>query len=468
VSTTGAGTNAIARDAIGPLLTASHDGLAEGGARSIRVLSRGFGLGAGTSAPGLFVERIAPGFVARRSARLRDGVVLVSGTNGKTTTAAMIASILSAQGLDVVTNASGANLFRGIAGALAVAPRSASAGVFEVDEGALERVVRATRPRMLVLTNVFRDQLDRFGEPEMVAKALTGAAQVLPPGAVILANADDPLLWPSVEHLSPSGFGVRGHRGRTQSIDGEPELCARCGSSLEYLERTFAHLGQARCSRCSWRSTTPGLTVEIRDCSGLERLGITTGGCEILLRIGGVHNAYNTAASLAAASALGIPPTLAIQPLQTFRPPFGRTERLEFEGTRFLLVLMKNPAGAGAVIDQILGERDIATVVVMVSDQWSDGRDVSWIWDADFESLARSGLPVVTGGRRAADAAVRLKYAGSVPRAVLPNVVGALRRACRIAPIGGTVAILATYSAMLDVRAAIFASRVGRMAPVTG
>ncbi len=210
------------------------------------------------------------------------------------------------------------------------------------------------------------------------------------------------------------------------------------------------------------------MTVEIRDCSGLERLGITTGGCEILLRIGGVHNAYNTAASLAAASALGIPPTLAIQPLQTFRPPFGRTERLEFEGTRFLLVLMKNPAGAGAVIDQILGERDIATVVVMVSDQWSDGRDVSWIWDADFESLARSGLPVVTGGRRAADAAVRLKYAGSVPRAVLPNVVGALRRACRIAPIGGTVAILATYSAMLDVRAAIFASRVGRMAPVTG
>ena len=286
----------------------AYDGLIRTAALGVRALSRLARVGAGTSAPGVVVERFDPGFVRRRGLRLTDGVVLISGTNGKTTTAAMIAAVLGAQGTPVLTNLSGANLFRGVATAMAIAGGDERAGVFEVDEAALLRMVRALAPRVLVLTNVFRDQLDRFGETETIAAHLSGRPARLPPGSTIVANADDPMLWHAVHGDRPRGFGVEsdlrgGGIGGRRRARGLPA----CGAPLEYTGRTIAHLGRARCPSCSWarspRRSRPASSTSRR----LARLSLEIEGQQITFALGGVHNAYNAAAAVAAADALGIP-----------------------------------------------------------------------------------------------------------------------------------------------------------------
>jgi UDP-N-acetylmuramyl tripeptide synthase len=416
--------------------------------------------------PGLVLERLAPSFVERRAADLPSGVVVVSGTNGKTTTVAMIASILEGAGHTVVTNSSGANLFRGVAAALLDMKERASVGVFEVDEGALARLVPALRPSVLVLTNVFRDQLDRFGEPETVAGLMAGAAGRLPPGSTVVANADDPLLWHSVRASHPVGFGVRsvgtraaGDPSLPAECSGEPEICPVCGSGLRYRERTVAHLGASSCRSCGWSSMPPRFRAEVRGPVRLGSMPIEIAGRRLVLRMGGLHNAYNAAAAVAAANAVGVPVGRAVAALEAFHPKFGRSEELELDGAPVRLVLMKNPAGAAALLQQVCSEPRIGSVVVAVSDRPADGRDISWIWDVPFERLAPMRVPVVAAGRRAAEVALRMKYAGIAPSATAREPLAALRTAAAAARGRGPVVVLATYSAMLDVRRAMLGSR---------
>jgi lipid II isoglutaminyl synthase (glutamine-hydrolysing) len=221
--------------------------------RAAGALSRFTRLGSGTSVPGRLVNALDPGFLARRAARLDRGVIVVSGTNGKTTTASMLGCVLLAEGLAVASNASGANLPGGVVSALLGKPQEPSVGVLEVDEAVLPSVVTEVRPRLLLLTNVFRDQLDRFPEPEGVAAQLRMAAERLPSGSVLVANADDPLLWASLEDLGPVGFSVvappdvgvtvrgGGVAGASEvAADAEPESCPRCGAGLVFDRRTIA------------------------------------------------------------------------------------------------------------------------------------------------------------------------------------------------------------------------------------
>jgi UDP-N-acetylmuramyl tripeptide synthase len=434
-------------------------------------ISRVMGTGGGTSAPGILIERLAPGFVERRSAELPSGAVVVSGTNGKTTTTAMVAAILEAEGERVVTNASGANLFRGVAATLASARSEATVGVFEVDEGALGRVVGMVRPQVLVLTNVFRDQLDRFGEPEVVAGLLRDAAGRLPPGARVVANADDPLLWDALGRSGAEriGFGVAASpEGERSTTGGDPEICPRCGDSLRYERRTFAHLGRARCEGCRWSS---GRATLLADVTGPVRLGfmpLDVAGERFVLPLGGLHNAYNAAAAVAAAKALGVPPARAVVALEGFRPRFGRAEELHVGERTLWVVLMKNPAGADAIIRQVAAEPALGGVIVAVSDLAADGRDISWIWDAEFEWLAGLGVPVVAAGRRAPDVAVRLQYAGIDPAAVCTDPSEALDAAALAGPADRPIAVLATYTAMLDLRRSVLGSRAASVADVDG
>jgi UDP-N-acetylmuramyl tripeptide synthase len=453
-----------------PARPSVYESAVRGAARLARGCSRGLRLGGGTSLPGLVIERLAPSFVERRAAALPSGVVVVSGTNGKTTTVAMIASILEGEGHTVITNSSGANLFRGVATALLDMPDRASVGVFEVDEGALPRLVPALRPSVLVLTNVFRDQLDRFGEPETVAGLMADAVGQLPAGSTVVANADDPLLWHSVRLARRLGFGVRS--GRTDSADapsppesgGEPEICPACGSGLRYRERTVAHLGASSCPRCGWSTAPPRFRADVRGPVRLGSMAIVIAGRGLLLPMGGLHNAYNAAAAVAAASAMGVPVGRAAHALEGFHAKFGRSEELELDGTPLRLVLMKNPAGAAALLQQVCAEPRVGSVVVAVSDRPADGRDISWIWDAPFERLAPTRVPVVAAGRRAAEVALRLKYAGIQPSATAREPLAALRTAVTAARGRGPVVVLATYSAMLDVRRAVLGSRSASVA----
>jgi len=442
----------------------AYDAAVRGVVSAVRGACRLTRIGGGTSLPGLLVQRLDPGFVARRAMSIDRGTVVVSGTNGKTTTAAMISAVLAANGEEVVTNHSGANLFRGVAAVLARAPTSASAAVFEVDEGALERLVPMLRPKVLVLTNVFRDQLDRFGEPETVARLLREAAEGLPPGTAIVANADDPLLWHSLQHLRPIGFGVRGAGARSAArLEGEPERCPRCEGSLSYARRTIAHLGQARCGRCGWRSREPDHTAVVAGPAGLASMALSIQDRSLRLQLGGIHNAYNAAAAIAAATALDVPIDDSVRALEAFHASFGRTEELVFRDRPLWLLLAKNPAGTSATVGQVLAQDDARTVVIMVNDRSADGRDVSWIWDADFESLVRGGRRIVAGGTRAAEVAVRIKYAGGSVIGAEEDAARALSAAAEASDPRETLCVLATYTAMLEVRKAVLDSRVARV-----
>ena len=398
---------------------------------------------------------------------------MVSGTNGKTTTASMLRAILARHGLIVTGNDTGANLRSGVASALLWSRHDAEIGVFEVDEAALPEMVNELRPRVLVLTNVFRDQLDRFGEPEHVADLLARAARGLPADAVVVANADDQGLWRSVEDLQPLGFGVapaasdpapgRDHVG----VEGEPEACWSCGAPLAFDHRTFAHLGAARCERCGWAWAPPPFHGRVVG-GGLEWTTFEIADASVTVGVGGIHNVYNAAAALAAASTLGIAPAESSLALEGFHPRFGRNELLDLDGHRVFLALTKNPAGASVAIDQVVSDPRVGAVVVSVSDLTADGRDVSWIWDADFERLVERRLPVVASGRRAADVAVRLKYAGALEEPVEPDPLAAVRAAQAACPPGRLVAVLATYTAMLDVRRVGAGRRADRLVDARG
>jgi lipid II isoglutaminyl synthase (glutamine-hydrolysing) len=426
------------------------------------------GAGSGGSLPGRIIRRLSPDYVRRRAAVLPFGSIVVSGTNGKTTTASMLRAILARHGLIVTGNDTGANLRSGVASALLWSRRDAEIGVFEVDEGALPEMVSEIRPRVLVLTNVFRDQLDRFGEPEHVADLLARAARSLPPEGVVVANADDHWLWRSIEDLVPVGFGVAAMPAdaapprEVRTVEGEPEMCWSCGHALEYLHRTFGHLGAARCERCGWTWSRPPFQARV-SAATLERTSFEIAGAPVTLGVGGIHNVYNAAAAIAAADALGIDLMDSVAALGTYEPRFGRNELLNLDGHRVFLALTKNPAGARVSIDQVLSDPRVGAVVVSVSDRTADGRDISWIWDADFERLIERRLPVVASGRRAADVAVRLKYAGATKEPVERDPLAAIRAAQAACPPDRLVAVLATYTAMLDVRRAVAGRRAHRL-----
>ncbi len=434
-------------------------------ARIAGFLSRRLGLGGGSSIPGVIVDRLDPGFVARRVARLTGGTVAISGTNGKTTTTSMIRAILAAAGNDTVSNETGANMMRGVSTALLNAPTEATVGVFEIDEAWMVKLVPVLKPRVVVLTNVFRDQLDRFGEAESVAKLLARAAVDLPADSKVVVNADDPLLWFALRERDPVGFGVRplvpvqaSHRG-----DAEPETCPRCGAAVVYEMRTIAHLGRCACVECGWASAAPEFEARVVEGTGLGPMTVEIAGETVELQLGGIYNAYNAAAAIAATAQLGVPVPVAVAALGAFKPRFGRSEDFVVDGRPVRLVLAKNPAGASAVVRELANDPTVGAVVVAVSDQIADGRDISWIWDVDHERLAATELPLVPAGRRAADVAVRLKYAGATPAPAETEPLSAIRSALAHCPVGKTTVVLATYTAMLDVRRAVSRSRSQRL-----
>ena len=428
-------------------------------------LSRSIGAGAGTSVPGVVIERLDPGFVQRR-ARMLPVTTVVSGTNGKTTTVAMLSTILKADGKRVLANESGANLFRGVAAALAVGSGDEQAAVFEVDEAALPRVVRAVQPEVLVLTNVFRDQLDRFAEPEIVARLLSESAHALPAGSAVIANADDPLLWHSVEDVDPIGFGVEASAlaPPTTGHESDPEVCPRCGEEIRYRRRTVAHLGAAECTACGWASAQPAFLVDDAELGRVDRLQLSIGGRSRELAIGGQHNAYNAAAAIAAASSLGIPLARSIDALASFVPRFGRAEHLAFDERSFWLFLAKNPVSCVTATRQVVSDPRIRGVIVLVNDLAADGRDVSWIWDAGLEGLLELDVPIFAGGVRAHDVALRFRYAGGSADVVEPDVGSLLRQVEAITHVSDDIAVLATYTAMLEFRRAVLGSRSARVA----
>ena len=433
-------------------------------ARAAGRLSRRLGRGGGTSLPGKLLLRMRPEAVAELGSALPHGVTLISATNGKTTTARLVASCAREAGWDLVANPSGANLLSGVATALLEArgrrpaPR---AGLFEVDEAALVEVSRQLRPRVLVLMNLFRDQLDRYGELESLAERWAGMVAGLPPSSTAVLNADDPAVAAlAARRPGALTFGVD---DASVALAGLPHAadstrCRACSSPLSYDVVTMGHLGHWRCPACGAARVRPDVRatrVQLRGVHGIAVLVETPeGAVEAELALPGLHNAYNATAAVAAAIAMGVPRGAIARGLAASAAAFGRAERVALDGRELVLLLAKNPAGANETVRTVLLDPDPPHLLMALNDRTADGHDVSWIWDVDYEPLLERAASLTLTGDRAYDLALRVRYAGvgADRMTVVPDPDEALDAAVAATPAHGTLYVLPTYTAMLGLR----------------
>ena len=428
-------------------------------ARGVAALSRRLGVGGGTTIPGKLLAELDSGAIDRLAARLATGTAVVSATNGKTTTTAMAAEILRLRHR-LAHNAAGANLVSGVASALLRAA-NADLGLFEVDEGALPELMRRLQPRAVCLGNLFRDQLDRYGELELVAERWREAVAALPENVRLVYNADDPQLA-AVSESQPGGvaFGLDDPRVARPSLQhaADSKYCVRCGTPYDYAAAYVGHLGDYRCPRGD--HARPPLEVAAREISlhGLDRasflLETPEGSHPVELGLPGLYNVYNAVAAAALARALGAKLEEIAAGLERFSAAFGRFERVAVGRKRILLLLIKNPAGANEAVRTLVDGGSPRVLVVALNDEIADGRDVSWIWDVDFEPLLPGLQTLVASGGRAAELALRFRYGGLEEGAieVESGLADALDRGLELTPDGGELVVLPTYTAMLGLQ----------------
>jgi lipid II isoglutaminyl synthase (glutamine-hydrolysing) len=429
-------------------------------ARLARAASRRVGRTGGTTAPGRALLKASPGALARMSRELDAGSVLVSATNGKTTTAAMIAAALERAGKPVVHNRAGSNMAWGVATALLDAGRErGQLGLFEVDEAWLPAVARDVDPRLLLLSNLFRDQLDRYGELELLADRWAELVGELDGRARFVLNADDPL----VADLGRERSGVTyyGVEDDSQALPGmqhaaDSKHCRNCGHPYEYEAIYLGHLGRYRCPSCGRTRPEPQVAATSVELEGMDgsRLTLRTPEGELALRLPlpGLYNVYNAVAAAATALELGVPLAAVGEALEGFAGAFGRVETIPVDGRQLSILLIKNPAGANEVLRTLLLEDGQLDLWIALNDRTADGRDVSWVWDADFEVLAGRARRVTCSGTRAEEMALRLKYAGIDAELDVERELGDSLDAAVANAAGKRVYALPTYTALLDLR----------------
>jgi lipid II isoglutaminyl synthase (glutamine-hydrolysing) len=428
-------------------------------ARGVAALSRLAGTGGGTTVPGKLLSKLDPGAIDRLAARLPAGAAVVSATNGKTTTAAMAAEILGRR-YRLAHNRSGANLVSGVASIL-LASDDAELGLLEVDEAALPEVMRRVHPRAVCLGNLFRDQLDRYGELELVAQGWRDAVAVLDGSSALVVNGDDPLLGAlAAEHGLTTVFGLDDPRVARPALQhaADSKYCIRCGTPYDYAAAYVGHLGDYHCPACGHERPPLDVVARSIELAGLDRasfdLVAPEGSRRIDLALPGLYNVYNAVAAAALARALGASLDEIASGLGSFNAAFGRFERIPVGDKRILLLLIKNPAGANEAVRTLVDGGAPRIAVVALNDGIADGRDVSWIWDVDFEPLLDGLEHVVATGDRAAELALRFAYGGLDESAieVEPSLERALDRGLELTPAGGELVVLPTYTAMLGLQ----------------
>jgi UDP-N-acetylmuramyl tripeptide synthase len=436
--------------------------------KATAALSRLTRRGGGTTLPGDVARLIDPHVLRKLAADLKFGSIVITGTNGKTTTARLISWLLEGAGLRVVSNRSGANL---IFGATAAALESASGsghlradwGVFEIDEASLPKAIDEIQPKVALVLNLFRDQLDRYGELESIAKKIEAALANLPASSTALLNADDPRVAEIGSTLGrpPLWFGLDDTTVAEHELPhaADARTCPRCGASLIFDAVYVGHDGVYRCPNGDFERPSPDITAQKIKLDGFDNIAMTvhskkaTADQRIALPLGGLYNAYNVLAAYTAGITLGLDPTYIAHRLRDFHAAFGRQERMEFRGRHLNLVLSKNPAGFNETLRTAVDLAHGNNFLIALNDRKADGTDVSWIWDVDFERLLGKARALIPGGNRAHDLAVRFKYAGVSASPPETDPGRALDALVKATPEGETAHLLCTYTAMLDLRA---------------
>lgn len=412
-------------------------------------ISKALGLGAGATWPGEVALFLSPSILRTLWNRCTKGVILVAGTNGKTTTTRMIEDIIQGSGQSVIHNTSGANLVNGIVSAL-LTQKKADFGVFEVDENVLPEVLsrmHGGQKIYVVLLNLFRDQLDRYGEVDTVAEKWKKALAEALLDMEVIINADDP-------HLSSIGkrltvpvryFGIDNPKLYLPRMQHATDTiyCPECGSRLSFDGVYFSHLGSWTCPECHF-------------CHPKMQIVSTDVSCPLE----GVYNIYNVMAATLAGMCVGVSLSVIRKKMATFTPAFGRMETLVINGTSIRILLSKNPTGFNESLRTYKDSKGKGPLLLVLNDRIPDGTDVSWIWDVDFEMLD-ARRKIIVSGDRALDMGVRMKYGGLMSTvSIEAHLHTALNRLLDSVKKGETGWILATYSAMLDVRKILIGKKI--------
>ena len=425
-------------------------------------LSRISRRGGGTTLPGDVARMIDPKVLTKLAKDLTQGSIVITGTNGKTTTARLITWLLEGAGHKVVSNRAGANL---IFGATAAALDKAGPdgklradwGVFEIDEASIPKAVDEIKPKAVLVLNLFRDQLDRYGELESIAKKIEQALGALPEDSTAILNADDPRVAEIGLGLPkpPLWYGLDDTTVAAHELPhaADARTCPKCGASLNFEAVYVGHDGVYECPNHDFKRPDPQITARNIKLPSFYRFSADIEDTRVEVQLGGLYNCYNVLAAFVAARTLGLDPAYIAERLKNFRAAFGRQERVEFRGRILNLVLSKNPAGFNETLRTAVELAKGENFLIGLNDRKADGTDVSWIWDVDFELLKTKAKTVVPAGNRAHDMAVRLKYAEVDATQPETEPGKALDLLIKTTNEGDIAHLLCTYTAMLDLRA---------------
>ena len=444
-----------------------------------------FGSGA-TAAPGLLALKIDPNLVTKLSQRIRHGSIIISGTNGKTTTSRLIADLVTTSS-KIIHNRQGSNLLRGIASTLIQESSILSKidcdwGIWEADEATVPEAAKSTSPKILVLINLFRDQLDRYGEVDTTRAKWQKTIESLARETTLILNADDP----GVSYLGRFHkgkviyFGVNDKKLNLPQISHVADIryCLNCTHKLIYETQLSSHMGHYSCSNCNFKrpeptvnasnldfkpdfSTNLQLTINLGPQStGRGPHGTVYSPLTINYSLPGLYNVYNVLAAASVASALDLDPQTIKETASSFSAAFGRFQKIKIGQKTIITFLIKNPAGANEVL-RIISKKNKLNILTILNDNIADGHDVSWIWDTDWEILSSRVKQIAVSGTRVWDMANRLKYAGielskdNIYKEVYYSITSSVQKL----DTKGTLLILPTYTALLAIQKTL--SRLG-------
>lgn len=434
------------------------------------------GRGSATSLPGKLALKLAPDILSALARQIQHRRVTVTGTNGKSTTAGLLASVCKASGYNTVHNALGANMKPGITASLIQETNllgqfraEMGVGVFEVDEASLPGCALDLKQHWTLVTNLFRDQLDRYGELDTTARLIeTGIRNS---GGGVMLNADDPMVTAIGWRLAQSQkvpvayYGVRSLNypnvpplNSPVNFPKEVTDCPLCQAPLQYTQFWYGHLGHYHCSSCEFKRPEPQYEGDVQLSPDHSIVSLDWEGHHTVfpIELPGLYNAYNMLAALSMGLELGLQVSAIKVGLDRYRGLFGRAEHQMVAGKPTTILLIKNPIGAWEVLKVIAGIPN-ARILIAINDQYADGRDISWLWDAPFEYLQHHPNPIMVSGHRADDMALRLLYGGvSKDRIVVePKLMRAVEKSTAAVGPQEQLFILPTYTALLELSLAL-------------